>query len=310
MRYNKYSDALKKRYGEKIYKIPINLPITCPNRDGTLGSGGCVFCGDIAAGFEAQSNEHSVAEQIKRNIAIVAPKYKVSKFIAYFQNYTNTYMQLELFTEYVRSACIENVVGISISTRPDCVGDDYLRALNDIANIHDVQIEIELGLQSINVNTLKKVNRGHGLSEYVDAVLRIKQYGFSICTHIIGNLPWDTELDFYEAAKLINVLHVDGVKIHSLYILKNTILGEWYNEGAFSLDSSDVYIDRVIHFIRLLNPNVVIQRLFGRAPEEKTLFCNWGTSWRKLQNTLDERMEMLDYRQGDLYKTYGTGGTL
>lgn len=309
MRYNKYSDALRSKYGEKVYKIPINLPITCPNRDGSLGTGGCVFCGDVAAGFEAQQNTRSVVDQMKRNIEIIAPKYHVNKFIAYFQNYTNTYMQLELFTEYVRSACIENVVGISISTRPDCVGDAYLQVLKEISQSNDVNIEIELGLQSINVNTLEKVNRGHGLAEYIDAVLRIKQYGFSICTHVIGNLPWDSELDLYEAAKLINVLKVDGVKIHSLYILKNTILGEWYNEDAFQLISADEYIDRIIYFMRLLNPDVVMQRLFGRAPKSETLFCNWGTSWRKLQNTLEQRMEMFDYRQGDLYKPYGTGGT-
>ena len=309
MRYNKYSDALRNKYGEKVYKIPINLPITCPNRDGSLGTGGCVFCGDLAAGFEAQENTHSVVEQMKLNIETIAPKYKVNKFIAYFQNYTNTYMQLEQFTEYVRSACIENVVGISISTRPDCVGEAYLQVLKEISRSNDVKIEIELGLQSINVNTLQKVNRGHGLAEYIDAVLRIKQYGFSICTHVIGNLPWDSELDFYEAAKLINVLGVEGVKMHSLYILKNTILGDWYNEGSFELISADEYIDRIICFMRLLNPDVVIQRLFGRAPEAEAIFCNWGSSWRKLQNTLEQRMEMLDYRQGDLYKPYGTGGT-
>lgn len=301
MTYNKYSAALIEKYGEKVYKIPINLPVTCPNRDGSIGTGGCVFCGDVAAGFEARDSSMSVHDQLIKNIEVIRPKYKANRYIAYFQNYTNTYMKLEQFKKVIKESIIDDVVGISISTRPDCVSEPYLNFLEEIKNDFGLEIEIELGLQSINVNTLNKINRGHGLAEYIDAVIRIKKHHFSICTHLIGNLPWDTEDDFYEAAKLMNVLDVESVKIHSLYILKDTVLGKWYMENTFDMITADTYIDRVIHFLRLLKPDIIIQRLFGRAPEEDTLFCNWNSSWRKLHNQLEQKMEVHGFHQGDLY---------
>lgn len=301
MIYNRYSDALVKKYGEKVYKIPINLPVTCPNRDGTLGTGGCIFCGDVAAGFEARDASMDIKSQLIENIEVIKPKYKANRFIAYFQNYTNTYMALESFEKAVRASLIEGVVGISISTRPDCVAEPYLKFLEEIRCEYGVDIEIELGLQSININTLNKIRRGHGLSEFIDAVLRIKKRNFTICTHLIGNLPWDSEADFYEAAKLMNVLGVDSVKVHSLYILKNTVLGEWYEQNAFEMIPADEYIDRVIHFLRVLNPEIIIQRLFGRAPEQDTLFCNWESSWKKLHNILEQKMLENGFRQGDLF---------
>lgn len=242
-----------------------------------------------------------IKSQLIENIEVIKPKYKANRFIAYFQNYTNTYMALESFEKAVRASLIEGVVGISISTRPDCVAEPYLKFLEEIRCEYGVDIEIELGLQSININTLNKIRRGHGLSEFIDAVLRIKKRNFTICTHLIGNLPWDSEADFYEAAKLMNVLGVDSVKVHSLYILKNTVLGEWYEQNAFEMIPADEYIDRVIHFLRVLNPEIIIQRLFGRAPEEDTLFCNWESSWRKLHNILEQKMLENGFRQGDLF---------
>jgi len=312
--YHKYSDALTKKYGEKVYKIPINLPISCPNRDGKLGKGGCVFCGEIGTGFESQSANLSVKTQLENNIRVMGEKYHAKKYIAYFQNYTNTYMPIDYFRKVINEACIDGVVGISISTRPDCIGEVHLDILKEISDLKQLDIEIELGLQSINVNTLKIINRGHGLSEYIQAVLKIKSYGFGICTHLIGNLPWDTEEDFYEAARLFNVLCIDSVKIHSLYILKDTVLGDWYQQHQFELIDPETYIQRMIYFLRILNPNIVVQRLFGRAPEEATLFCNWGMSWRKLQNMLENEMEQYQYKQGDLYRPntaiVNTGGNL
>lgn len=305
MSYKKYSDAMVAHYGEKVYKIPVNLPITCPNRDGTLGTGGCIFCGEVGAGFEAQPAHLMVKDQIQRNIMNIEKKYNAHLFVAYFQNYTNTYMALDLFKKVLAEACAENVVGLSISTRPDCISVPYLEALKSIKTQYHVAIEIELGLQSININTLKKINRGHGLADYIQAVNQIKAYGFSICTHLIGNLPWDTEDDFYEAARMLNVLEIDAVKVHSLYVLKNTVLGDWYESHAFQMIDADTYLERLIHFIRLLNPEIVIQRLFGRAPEELTLFCNWGMSWRKLQNRLEQHMQTNGYKQGDLYSRGG-----
>jgi hypothetical protein len=300
MRYTKYSDVLKSKYGGKVYKIPINLPGTCPNRDGVIGKTGCIFCGEKGAGFEAEPCSFDVVSQLKQNIAYMAPKYKPDYYIAYFQNYTNTYLPIKQFETLLAAACIDGVVGLSIATRPDCIGTPYLEVLKRVSREYNVTIEVELGLQSSNDKTLEIINRGHDVASFVDAVKRVHTYGFTVCAHLIGNLPWDTDDDNKRAIELIGELGIEGIKIHSLYILKETILGDMYNEGALNLISAEAYLDRLILMIRHLPRTVAVQRLFGRAPEEDTLFCNWQMSWRKLQNKLEEMLESLDVNQGDL----------
>jgi len=181
MRYFTYSQYLKNKYGERVYKLPINLPGTCPNRDGTSGYGGCIYCGEAGAAFENLSCDMPVKEQIKTNMEYIGKKYKAEKFIAYFQNYSNTYMPLDEFKKHIEDAVMENVVEIAVSTRPDCICDEYLDFLKSISEKHKIEISIELGLQSVNYHTLKTINRGHTLAEFLDAVLRIKRYAFSIC---------------------------------------------------------------------------------------------------------------------------------
>ncbi|TCO72263.1 TIGR01212 family radical SAM protein [Marinisporobacter balticus] len=297
-RYRIYSQYLKEKYGEKIYKIPINLPVTCPNRDHTVGVGGCIFCGEEGAGFENLENSISVIDQLNKNITYIQKKYKANKFIAYFQNFTNTYLPLEKFKEYINAACRENIVEIAISTRPDCINDSYLSFLKEIEEMKDINISIELGLQSVNYHTLKKINRGHSLAEFIDAVMYIKKYGFEICTHMILNLPWDTLEDIIEGAKILSALKIEQVKLHSLYIVKNTMMGNMYQNKEFEIISMEEYVDHVIAFLEYLNPNMVLQRLIGRAPKENTLFCNWNTSWWKIKDRIDEKMEQLDSYQG------------
>ncbi|QEK12770.1 TIGR01212 family radical SAM protein [Crassaminicella thermophila] len=297
-RYRIYSQYLKEKYGEKIYKIPINLPVTCPNRDGILGRGGCIFCGEEGAGFENLASSISVKDQLNKNIEYIQKKYKAKKFIAYFQNFTNTYLPLEQFKEYIYASCQENVVEISISTRPDCVNDKYLAFLNEVKEEKNINICIELGLQSVNYHTLRKINRGHSLAEFIDAIIRIKKYGFDSCVHMILNLPWDEKEDVIEGAKIISALGVEQVKLHSLYILKNTVIGRMYENNEFKIISLEEYVDRVVTFLEYLDPNIVIQRLVGRAPKENTLFCNWDTSWWKIKDHIDEKMEKLDSFQG------------
>ncbi|MDK2800945.1 MAG: uncharacterized protein PWP27_1888 [Clostridiales bacterium] len=297
-RYNVYSQYLKRKYGEKVYKLPINLPVTCPNRDGTTGCGGCIFCGEEGAGFENLSNELSVQHQIDRNMQYIREKYNAHKFIAYFQNFTNTYLPLEDFKKYILEACRPNIVEISISTRPDCINDAYLHFLNEVRKKQGVEISIELGLQTVNYHSLTKINRGHSLAEFIDAVLRINRFPFETCVHLILNLPWDTMEDVIENAKVISALGVKQIKLHSLYIVKNTVMGEMYQKGDFSIVSLEEYIDRVITFLEYLSPDIVVQRLIGRAPEENTLFVNWNTSWWKIRDRIEEEMEHKDSRQG------------
>lgn len=299
MRYNTYSTYLKNKYGEKVYKIPVNLPLTCPNRDGEVASGGCTFCGDVGAGFEAQSNTLEIATQMQKNIDHIKVRYKANKYIAYFQNFTNTYMPLDVFEARLEEACLEDIVEISVSSRPDCIHDAYLDVLERIRDKHKVNISVELGLQSINPVSLVRINRGHNLAEWMDAVRRIQQRGFEICTHLILNLPWDDRLHTDEAARIMSAMGVRHIKLHSLYVLKNTEMGRQLQAGEIEIVDFGEYVDRVVSFIRLLHPDTVIHRIAGRAPEEDTLFCNWNKSWWLIKEAIESKLEALDAHQGD-----------
>ena len=300
-RYRMISAFYKERYGKKAYKIPVALPLTCPNRDGSSGVGGCTFCGEIGAGYENRPASMTVKQQIDETVVHIAKKYKAYKYIPYFQNFSNTYLPPEKFRQYVEEACLEHVVGIAIATRPDCVHDAYLDILKDIQNKYGIDIYVELGLQSVNYHTLKKVNRGHTMAEFIDAVLRIKRYGFEVCAHMILNLPWDTMDDVIEGAKTLSALQVDQVKLHALYLVKNTKMARDYESGEFTLISAEEYARRVVEFLRYLDPKIVLQRLVGRAPEENTIFTNWSMGWWRVQDLIDQIMEDEDISQGSGY---------
>ena len=294
--YYKYSDYLKQKYGEKVYKLPINLPITCPNR---INGSGCVFCAGIGTGFEACTEEVPVVDQLNANKKLVTKKYNAHKYIAYFQNYTNTFMPLDDFRKYLTAAMeIDNVVEISISTRPDCISEEYLRVMKDISTEYKCAINIELGLQTVNYHTLRKICRGHGLAEYLDAVYQIREFGFTVCTHVILNLPGDTIEDAVETARIISAVKTDIVKVHSLYIAKNTILCEWYENGTITLCEKEEYLQRLISFLEYLNPNIAVERLFSRIPEKDAVFSNWGISWWKLHDETMDRMQKNGTYQG------------
>lgn len=296
--YNVYSDYLKDRFGEKVYKLPIKLPLTCPNRDGCVGVDGCIFCGEEGGSFENLSSEISVKKQVMKNKEYISKRYKANKFISYFQNFTNTYMPIEEFKKVVEESIVEDIVGISISTRPDSVSEEYLQYLSEVKERYDLDITMEIGLQTVNYHTLYKINRGHTLAEFIDSILLCKKYGIRTCAHLILNLPWDDEKDVIECAKVISALRVDEVKLHALYILEGTTLGRMYSEGKISIISKDEYIERVILFLEYLNDNIIIQRIIGRAPEENSLFVNWNESWWKIRDSIVEEMERRESYQG------------
>ncbi|MDP4091808.1 MAG: TIGR01212 family radical SAM protein [Bacillota bacterium] len=302
MLYYKFSVFLKSRYGSRVYKLPVNIPVTCPNRDGTLGTGGCTFCGEEGAGFECLPNSKTVKEQIGQNAQYIGKNYNSEKFIAYFQNYSNTYLPLQDFKKYIDEACVEGVVAIYISTRPDCINEAYLDFLRHIRDVRKVDIVLEVGLQTVNYRTLEFINRGHSLAEFIDAAIRIRNYGLDICAHYILDFPTDEFIDVVEGAKILSALGINQVKCHSLYILKDTKLGEMYEKGEIHPVAKDEYIERVIKFIEYLDPQIVIQRLLGRAPADRSLFCNWNTSWWKLRDMIEDKMEREGRYQGRLFK--------
>ena len=297
--YNRYSEHLVRKYGKKVYKLPVNLPGTCPNRDGKAGTGGCIFCDGQGAGFDCLSNEISVKEQLARNGSFFRKRFKAELFIAYFQAFTNTYMPFEVFQTHMEAALnTENLVALSISTRPDCISDRYLDFLQNISESHGIDIDIELGLQTVNYHTLAMINRGHSLAEFIDAAMRIKSRGFSLCAHLILNLPWDNQRDVIENAKIISALQVDYVKLHSLYIVEGTVLGEMYQRGEFSMITLEEYIKRVADFLEYLSPDVVIQRLVGKGPKDRLLFSNWGASWWLIKNNIEDYLVNNEIYQG------------
>lgn len=296
--YHDFAQAFREMYGEKVYKIPIKRPLTCPNRDGTKGRGGCIFCGEEGGSFENLSSCLSVKEQRKRNEAFVRKRFGAKKFITYFQNFTNTYQDIDAFKRDFSEAIGEDTVGVTISTRPDVLYPSHLDCAASYCK--DYLITFELGVQSINPRTLDILGRGHGLSEIVDGVMRLKSQGFRVCAHMILDLPWDTQRDIIESAKLLGTLGVDEVKIHSLYVVKGTRLAREYMAGRFRPLAKEDFLTRTMLFLGHLPKDIVIGRILGRAPEEDTLFCNWNTSWWKLRDQLIEKMAKEQITQGSL----------
>lgn len=306
--YYSYSDYLKKKYREKVYKLPVNLPVTCPNR--LNGRKGCDFCAEAGTGFEALPSSVPVQEQLMDARRRIEKKYNAHKFIAYFQNYTNTFLPLSDFKNFIKeAAAFPDIVELSISTRPDCIRKDYLLALQEISRENGIHATVEFGLQTANYHTLLETGRGHTLAEYIDAVLAVKEYGFDICTHVILNLPGDEDDDAIETAKLLSALRTQTVKIHSLYIAKNTRLCEAFENGTISLCSKEEYIKRVILFLEYLSPEIAVERLFSRVPKEQAVFSNWGTSWWKLKEELLLEMKRTDSFQGKKF-SYLSGAAL
>jgi radical SAM protein (TIGR01212 family) len=297
--YNRYSEHLVGKFGEKVYKLPVNLPGTCPNRDGTLGLGGCIFCDNKGSGFDCLPNTASVRAQMEENKVFFRKRFNAKKFIVYFQAFSNTYLPLERFKENILEAVgVDDLVGISVSTRPDCINDRCLDFLSEVKQQQNLEINIELGLQTVNYHTLERINRGHTLAEFIDAVLRIKKHGFETCAHLILNLPWDDMLDVRENARLLSALGIEYVKLHSLYVVRGTALGDMYERGETEIIPLADYIERVAEFLDNLDPSMVIQRLVGKGPRADLLFSNWGLSWWLVKQRIEDYLVQNGIYQG------------
>jgi radical SAM protein (TIGR01212 family) len=307
--YYPYSEYLKNKYGEKVYKLPLNLPGTCPNRDGRLGTGGCDYCGDVGAGFESLSSELSVPQQLEQNQTYIGKKYNAKKFIPYFQNYTGTYLAPAKLESFVRSAVLPDMVGINISTRPDCVSTETCAVLAKIAQSESIDITLELGLQTANYHTLKSIHRGHGLAEFIDAVLSIKKAGLSVSAHVMLDLPSDILDDAIETARVLSALAVDGVKLHSLYVANGSAYEAAYQEGQLALHSEAEYIARAVAFLANLSPDIYVERLIGRVPEAHSAAANFGVSWWKVKDDILKALKDQGLYQGANYN-YLNGSAL
>jgi len=297
--YYKYSDYLEKKYGEKVYKIPLNIASYCPNRDGSKSLHGCIFCAPDGAGHENMSSDIDIESQYEAMRQLLIKKYKAQKYIAYFQSYSNTYIQNDKFIYYMKKAAqLTGCVALAISTRPDCIDQFHIDTLLEIKEKYPVDICIELGLQTSNDNTLKILNRHHTVDDVIKSSGIIKNAGFELCLHIIADLPWDGKEDIINDTKIINQVKADSIKVHSLYIAKETELERMYKRGEVSLLSLDEYIDRVILLLESIDSNIAIQRLVSRVTEDKSVICTWGRSWRKVLIMIEDEMIKRESFQG------------
>ncbi|NUU99283.1 radical SAM protein [Marinitoga sp. 1154] len=298
MLYNKLSDYLKKRYGERVQRLPINAGFTCPNKTGLRGTGGCIYCEETGSGFASLSPKTPISEQIR--YMIERYKGKANKYMAYFQSNTNTYAPVHVLKKIYDSALVDDrIVILDISTRPDTVEDEKLELIASYKEKLDVYLEF--GLQSVNYKTLKILNRGHTLAEFIDAVNRAKKRNIEIIVHMIVDMPWDDKEDIIEGAKILSALKIDGVKLHSLYITKSTILGKMYERDEVIPLSLEEFIERNILFLEYLDPDIVIHRLAADPPKTGVLHGNWGMSKIKIINMLEKEMKKRNTYQGRLF---------
>ncbi|MFC2149754.1 TIGR01212 family radical SAM protein [Candidatus Auribacterota bacterium] len=297
-RYNSFSDYLKKKYGCKVYKVSIDAGFTCPTRDGTRSDKGCIYCDDTGSRAPYCDRSLDIGDQVRRGIELMKKRYKARKFMAYFQAYSNTYAPAHELKEIYDRALIDgDIVGLSISTRPDCVNRENVEVIGDYARKYEVWIE--LGFQSFNDRTLKAINRGHGANENYKAVELIKKNGgIKICGHIILGLPGEENKDHIAAAKEINRLGIDGVKIHNLHILKETTAEHMYRKGEIRLPGMDEYVGSVCDLLEHIDPKIIIQRLTGDASPERLIAPEWTNQKAVILKMIDEELERRGSKQG------------
>ncbi len=290
MKYYSLNDYLKTTYGEKIYKIAINGGFTCPNRDGTLGTGGCIFCSGQGSGEFAEDSALSVTEQIERGKKRVAEKIKDGRYIAYFQAFTNTYAPIkrlrELFTEAINHP---DVAILSVATRPDCLPDEVVSLLMELNRIKPVWVE--LGLQTIHEKTAEYIRRGYPLPVFDDAVKRLKAAGLDVIVHVILCLPGESEADMQETVKYVIGSGVDGIKLQLLQVLKGTDLAADYLAGKFTLPTPDEYCDLILKCLRLIPDHVVVHRLTGDGDKKLLIAPKWCGDKKRVLNTLRQKIE-------------------
>lgn len=294
-RYYKLSTYLKDRFGERVYKISLNGGFTCPNRDGTLSTGGCVFCNEKGSGEHTRLG--TIKEQMQEGIKASKDRGKGNKFIAYFQSFTSTYAPIEVLKNRYSEALIDDtVVGLAIATRPDCVSEEVASLIKEVAK--DRLVWVELGLQTSNENTAKRINRGYENKMYENAVRILKSHGIEVVTHLIVGLPDEKIEDFLNSVRYIVNVGVDGVKFHSLYVEDKTKLAELYNSGEYSPISREDYIKSVCEAISIIPRDVVVHRLTGDGEKAKLLAPLWTKEKKKNLNAIAKYLVEHDIVQG------------
>ena len=297
-RYYDLKSYWRNLFGCTVHKLQIDAGFTCPNRDGRVASGGCIYCDGRGSKLRQQGPLPSVAEQIISGKKYYKPS--ASKFVAYFQTFTNTYAPVAKLRElYNEALSQEDVIGLSIGTRPDCLGPDVVELLADYARKY--HIWVELGLQSIHDKTLKFINRGHNYQQFLDAMNALSGKGLNICVHIIIGLPGENDKDVRTTAKALADLPVNGIKIHSLLALDGTAMGEMCKKGSISMISKEKYVSLTADVLEVLPPRMVIQRLTADGYRDIFLAPAWAGNKLDVLNAIGKELESRDSYQGKHY---------
>ena len=296
-RYTDYNSYLRQKFGERVQKITVDAGLSCPNRDGSLSTGGCIYCNDKGSGSGLFARGLSIKEQIETGRIAMAKKYKAKRFLAYFQSYCNTYTSCahmkQMFDEAL--SC-EGMVGMAIGTRPDCIDEEKLALLENYAQKY--LIWLEYGLQSAHDVTLDVINRRHSFDDFVRAVNMTKGRGIQICTHIILGLPGEDRRMMIDSARKIAASGIDGIKIHLLYVIRGTVLDRMWQAGAYTPMEQAEYVDTVCEVLEVLPDNVVIQRITGDPHSDELQAPMWAGRYRETFNLIQKALKDRDIRQG------------
>lgn len=299
--YNSLNSYYRSVFGARVHKVSVKADFSCPNRDGTKATGGCIFCSADNLTPATYKADKSISEQIESGIAFLKSRYKVKNFIAYFQDFSATYDNPQRLESLYREALNHpEVCGLAVGTRPDCLSHDTIGLLKNIAR--ETFVQLELGLQSANEETLRKINRGHSLEEYKTSHSLALKAGLHVVSHIILGFPWETKDDHSRTIELLNELKTPGIKFHCLHVIRNTVLEQMYNQTPFPLPSEEEYTEEVIRLLELLNPETVVHRLTGETTRELLVAPDWvlhkTSTVSKLKKTMLERGTY----QGRLFK--------
>lgn len=299
-RYNSLNYFLRGKFGQKVFKISLDAGFTCPNRDGAISSGGCIFCSARGSGdFAGKGND--LISQFYEVKDMMNKKWRSGKYIAYFQAYTNTYAPVdELREKYMSILNLDDVVGIAIATRPDCLSDDVLGLLEEISK--KTYLWVELGLQTINENTAKIINRGYRLETYIEAVNNLKKRNIDVVTHVILGLPGETQEDMIDSVRFVANTDTSGIKLHLLHLMKGTRMVKLYEKGELNFLTMDEYCNLIVRAIEILPENMVVHRITGDSPRSLLIEPIWSLKKWEVLNAIDREFIELDTWQGKKYK--------
>lgn len=299
-RYHRLNQYLKEKFGERTLKICVDGGFTCPNRDGSISTGGCIFCSEKGSGEHIKSATN-ISEQIQNYFKSYKAE-RANKFIVYFQNFTNTYDTIpNLKRKYDATFIDDRIVGLSIATRPDCINEDICKLLHSYLDKY--YVSVELGLQTSNDETGTLINRGYSSEQFMRAVALLHQYNIDVVTHIMVGLPGETFEDIKNTVNFINHLPIQGLKIHCTYVVKNTKLAEMYQKEDYTPITLEEYLDSVCYILTNISPSVVIHRVSGDAPKDLLIAPNWNLHKKWILNGLDKKMKAENLWQGKYYKS-------